>query len=361
MKLRIENFKSVEILEMELAPVTLLVGPPAGGKSNILDAIALIGYFNRINLLNEEYENNECYLESPPELLRISEHQHLFRYENLDQRIKIELKDKIFASLCLEYKEGLLHLSFNDVLIPSSNLYFYEVKSKIKEVKDKITFLDSRLYAFDRYGLAGKISDYVKGSQTSPYPLHVLSELGRNLPQISASAKDIIIDFNETLLSQIGAKIEFRILKEGRVALFDYYYEVDSSQLSDTLFRILYYLLALRSGINYAKLYGLERRFFILLEEPEAHSFPYFFNMLCEKAKEASKVAYVVITTHNPLLISKLWDKISELKTYYICRDESGRTSSFELDLQKLALDLAGPEELLLLPVNEVIEKYTKH
>jgi len=55
--LRVSNFKSIEELELELAPLTILIGPPASGKSNILDSIALAGYFNRILLLNKEYGN----------------------------------------------------------------------------------------------------------------------------------------------------------------------------------------------------------------------------------------------------------------------------------------------------------------
>ncbi len=38
MRIIIENFKSVGRTELELGPVTFLIGPPAGGKSNIMDA-----------------------------------------------------------------------------------------------------------------------------------------------------------------------------------------------------------------------------------------------------------------------------------------------------------------------------------
>jgi len=40
-KISIENFKSIEKLELELKPgVNLLVGPNASGKTNILEAIS---------------------------------------------------------------------------------------------------------------------------------------------------------------------------------------------------------------------------------------------------------------------------------------------------------------------------------
>ncbi|RZN44295.1 MAG: DUF2813 domain-containing protein, partial [Methanophagales archaeon ANME-1-THS] len=41
-KIKIGNFKSIEKLEIELAPLTIFVGPNASGKSNILEAIAIL-------------------------------------------------------------------------------------------------------------------------------------------------------------------------------------------------------------------------------------------------------------------------------------------------------------------------------
>jgi len=38
----------------------------------------------------------------------------------------------------------------------------------------------------------------------------------------------------------------------------------------------------------------------------EAHTFPYFFEVLVEDIRMVSEMAYVVLTTHNPLLMSKL-------------------------------------------------------
>jgi len=47
LKIKIKNFKSIRNAELELAPLTILIGPPASGKSNILDSIGLLGYFHR--------------------------------------------------------------------------------------------------------------------------------------------------------------------------------------------------------------------------------------------------------------------------------------------------------------------------
>lgn len=41
-KIKIGNFKSIEDLELELAPLTIFVGPNASGKSNVLESIAIL-------------------------------------------------------------------------------------------------------------------------------------------------------------------------------------------------------------------------------------------------------------------------------------------------------------------------------
>jgi AAA15 family ATPase/GTPase len=58
-KLEIENFKSIQKLKLDLSDLTILIGPPASGKSNILDALALMGYINRFRVLDREYKHDE--------------------------------------------------------------------------------------------------------------------------------------------------------------------------------------------------------------------------------------------------------------------------------------------------------------
>jgi AAA15 family ATPase/GTPase len=41
-RLRISNFRSMDDVDFELSPLTVLVGPNAAGKSNILDALQFV-------------------------------------------------------------------------------------------------------------------------------------------------------------------------------------------------------------------------------------------------------------------------------------------------------------------------------
>lgn len=96
---------------------------------------------------------------------------------------------------------------------------------------------------------------------------------------------------------------------------------------------------------NYAKLHGLEKKLVILLEEPEAHIFPFLIDYLVKYIEGALNTAYIVVATHNPLLVSTLWDKLQNVKTYYIYRDPAGATAATELNVEKLAEEMVFPEE----------------
>ena len=58
------------------------------------------------------------------------------------------------------------------------------------------------------------------------------------------------------------------------------------------------------------------------------------------------------------MLVSRLWDKFKEVKTYYVYRDDKGSTRVTELDVSKLAKELVTSEDILLSSPTEVVEKY---
>ena len=48
-KVKIGNFKSIEELELQLAPLTIFVGPNSSGKSNVLESIAILAQTTRLD------------------------------------------------------------------------------------------------------------------------------------------------------------------------------------------------------------------------------------------------------------------------------------------------------------------------
>ncbi|MGC8983590.1 MAG: AAA family ATPase, partial [Desulfurococcaceae archaeon] len=151
---------------------------------------------------------------------------------------------------------------------------------------------------------------------------------------------------------------ELKLMRDGSIRVFDSDAEVDAALLSDSILRILYSVLAILSVRDYVKLYGLEGRFVLALEEPEAHLFPFLVDMLSEHVAKVLGEVYVVVSTHNPLLLSSFWDKVSGIKTYYVYRDQLGSTRVAEIDVSTMAKNLVTTDELLLTPPSEVVKKY---
>ncbi len=53
MKLWLKGFKTFDQLSLTLKPLTVLIGPPASGKSNLLEALALLGLPHKILMLKK--------------------------------------------------------------------------------------------------------------------------------------------------------------------------------------------------------------------------------------------------------------------------------------------------------------------
>ncbi len=371
MRVSISNFRSIEDLEIELAPLTILIGPPAGGKSNILDAIELIGYFNKFLMLDSEYGGDVNHLEGLLSLLRFNEQKNLFRNEDISRPITISISnEEVALNTKIFFEGGSIRLYVNDKNVPWDLKTFQvasmQLKSSLASAIEEKPF-EARLYAYDRYGLSIQscalppcgFHIYLRGTSSRPYPRNVLSELGWNAPIVIKSTPSVVRDVNSIVEEYIG-KVEVKILRSGVIAIFDHDVEVEANAVSDTIFRSLYYLLAIQSTKNYVKMYGLEKRYMLLLEEPESHLFPYFIDLLTQYISEILDIAYVVITTHNPLLVSMLWDKVRNIKTYYVFRDRLGTTKLKEIDIKKLSSEIVTAEELLRVKPGEVLEKYIR-
>ncbi|MEG3842225.1 AAA family ATPase [Microcoleus sp. herbarium14] len=85
-EVRIENYKSIQKLKLELGRVTVLIGENGCGKSNILEAIALASAAADDKLDNEFLASRGIRV-TEPQLMRSA-----FESENLEKEIKIDIK-----------------------------------------------------------------------------------------------------------------------------------------------------------------------------------------------------------------------------------------------------------------------------
>jgi len=84
-EIRIENYKSIQQLKLELGRVTVLIGENGGGKSNILEAIALTAAAAS-DKLDNEFLAPRGIRETEPQLMRAA-----FDKNNVTKNIKISL------------------------------------------------------------------------------------------------------------------------------------------------------------------------------------------------------------------------------------------------------------------------------
>jgi predicted ATPase len=358
-KLEIENFKSIQKLKLDLSDLTILIGPPASGKSNILDALALMGYINRFRVLDREYKNNASNLEPLSSIVRFREPYQLFKNYNLTETIRLKILGDIDLDYEISYTTGIPKITINNKPLPwDLRTLRADPMSEIQNFVKTLPIFESRLYGFDRYGLISDVY-FLSLSRIRDYPSYILSEMGWNIPYIIRRHIKVINNINDILREHIGEKIELKVRKTGEILIFDNDNEIELVGISETILRVLYTLLALESSQFYAKYYNFEKKLIVLLEEPEAHVFPYFIDIIADSIDQALVSTYVIISTHNPILISRLWDYVKNVKTYYVYRNSIGFTSVRELDIEKMAEDLKTTEDILIESPSEILEKYT--
>jgi hypothetical protein len=365
----VEGFKSVESVEFELGDLTILLGPPAAGKSNILDALGIVGYLHRFKLLDKEYANNASNLEPLTLIARFQEVSQLFRYNNISRPIRIRVSGNISLNYEISYASGSLKVVVNEKPLPwDLHTLEYGPMSELQNIAKQIPALETRLYGFDRHGLASgtcirpqpcglhlRLSNVSNANDT---PVSVLSELGWNAPFILRRHQSVVRGINDVLREYVGEKVEVKLRRSGEVLIFDYDSEVDAVGVSESIYRTLYTILALKSSHYYVKNYGIEKKYIALLEEPEAHVFPYFLDLIVDSIRELVSDAYVLVTTHNPLFASLLSDRVENTRVFYVYRCPGGSTCAKELDIGKMAEDVVGFEDILRKPPSEVLEKY---
>ncbi|AKT35680.1 AAA domain [Pyrobaculum sp. WP30] len=359
MEVSISHYKSIEKAQMKLGKVTVLLGSPAAGKSNVLEAIALATYFDRYAF----------YVDREPlsRLVRTDDVSNLFTFYDLTKTIEISINtDKWRRSLRIYFQQGL-RLKLNDTEVPITryakvpirSLYLFSYSgSEYGIVPDKVDKLlgvlgenvITRLYGFDRFK-DDVIKSIVNGVEVEA-PQNLLREDGKNFGLVAKKQLEVIRDVSAELAEL--SRVEVKLLDDGRVVVFDNHIAMKPSAISDSVFRILYILVGLSSAIFFTKLHGLEGRTVVLLEEPEGQLFPQFFNLLVKYIAKFSEVGYVVITTHNPILVSLLRDRL-DVTLYYVYRGDGGLTEVAELDKDKLAEELVTSEDILFMKPREVL------
>ena len=344
MEIKISNYKSVGKVQMKLERVTVLLGPPAAGKSNVLEAIALATYFDRFALYSD--------VEPLSKLVRTDDIRGLFQHYGT-KAVEVGIDGGKWRRLLRIYSQRGLRLELNgaDVPITPSSRSPQFLCNGIGYVINEAKLLGplreraaARLYGFDRF--RDSIVKSMVGGVEAEMPHVFLREDGRNFGLAAKKHPEVFRDVNAEL-EELG--VEAVLLGDGRVAVLDRH---TVERPPDSLLRVLYYLVGLSSAESFARLHGLEDKAIVLLEEPETH--PKLLHLLVKYIAKFSEVGYALITTHNPILVSLLRDKLN-VALYYVYRGDGGLTEVAELDKDKMAEELTTAEDIIFMKPREVL------
>lgn len=325
--LEVNNFKSIKDIKIDCKRINVFIGEPNVGKSNILEALSLF--------CAPLSEDGNKFLK---EYIRFEKHRNLF-YDN-DRKNNIKVKTNIGEVYIREQANGndifemyigeddFMKYVYNN-LGKSAYLLNQDLPKTMKE-ENNLFAIKSFIHSFgDNYVQTLPISYNIpfkryifrndKATNTHPFQGHLTQPFGDNLyrvlennPKLFEEVSHFFIHFGlDLLIDTEYNKLEIQKKIGTRV------YKIPYSLAADTLRRIIFYLAAIETNDDAI----------LLLEEPEAHSFPPYVSMLAEKIIE-SKNNQFFVATHSPYMLTEFIEKGGRDEvSIFICNYENYETN----------------------------------
>lgn len=334
-KLNISNFKSIKEAQLDIEPVTLLIGPQSGGKSNTLEALGFLtylayggdpsSYFRWSSLASLSYMMVE-----PQSLIEVIVGR---------TRLTIELKfnpDYLIVSIKSDgiplsdisytyqgYPTGWSMRATSETLDPLLRVRFYRFTGRLGVLKPGVS-IEPRGFVIDRIRERKRelYDSIVKSTLIPPHGDNLMVLIQYN-EEVSDLTKSILIgrvecdDVVLTLIPSVGGPPlrTITLTRKLRERI------ITSLPLELTSEGILQYLMVTLS-LNTKPPQDIPELLpdIVLLEEPEAHMFPYLIDdMLREILRAVESGVYTIISTHNPYLLVRTIEKIpkDKLAIYY--------------------------------------------
>lgn len=288
-ELQIRNFKSIKDLSISCKKLNVFIGEPNSGKSNIIEALALQSQSAVGKELNRA----------------------IFRYKTIgdlfydfDINSPIEVFTKMRTSLSYAIRENRA---------PENQFNFYLDKTEAKDepikfqhngtvqsqvYHGKLPTTDVHYYEYKR------LTTFEYG-----YQPHLSVPFGENLPGLLLANNDYkqwVSDFlkeKNLTLTLRPTENDINVSKFINGAIYSYPY----FSISETLQRIIFYSIAIKSNSNSI----------LLFDEPETNTFPFYTKFLAERIA-LDETNQFFLTTHNPYLLISLIEK-TKFKDLNVC------------------------------------------
>lgn len=213
-KIKIENFKSIKNLEIELAPLTIFVGPNGSGKTSILQAIALMSQASTSNFsLISARKGNLVDFEDKNSFFHNKKTRHWLSLGFEAQLIKNEPRDiKDGVSKDLESCKELLPSELINFLkdLYEKNIKTVEYVNKIKKGDDENEYIFEHTYSIDgvRTGCTSernKVISFPGEVNLSGWSPTFLAIPQWNLPPIGTKDSEFFKILSKILRKKIGS------------------------------------------------------------------------------------------------------------------------------------------------------------
>lgn len=309
----IKNFKSIKHLRLDCKRVNIFIGKPNVGKSNILEALGMLGI---TAIESRKYMDSSVRYESTDQLFfdsntseKISISTSLVESSlKLDERINW-LPDNIYVFDWLIKKQilnsdGGLHRSFDlgeDGIVKATSAGTFTNREDRDHFKSSI---ESPIRKYDFRNLTEFKNSFSR---------YLLPPHGQNLYEVINRNSLLWNEFAKLFLEQ---GLEFILSDANRTFVLQKKEGIKAKQypffsIADTFRRFMFYITAIESNKNSV----------LVLEEPEVHSFPPYTKALAHRIASHDENQYF-ISTHSPYILQTLISEVDEADlavyiTYY--------------------------------------------
>jgi len=307
-RIKIKNFKSIKDMNLELGRINIFIGEPNTGKTNILEALSLLSW--------SQYRKNY----NLKDFVRLKNLSNLYYDNILDEPIEIDVWDnKLQLKMEILFSNGSFKF---DIRLDHHTPTTICTMDYAGNMKENLNFSQDILKAIKLYKF--------KESESFPIekPGYLLPPYGDNLFAVALGSKklrDTLTEFIENFKYRLVFKMQektFEIQKQIENLIFEFPYNT----LSDTVRRLMFYLIAMESNKDSA----------LIFEEPEAYSFPFYTKQLGELIA-FNEVNQYFIATHNPYLLSAICEKApKEDVAVFLISLEDYNTEVKKLDLEEI-------------------------
>jgi predicted ATPase len=351
-KITIENYKSVQQLELELGRVTVLIGANGSGKSNILEAIAFSSAAANYKLDNEFLTSRGIRVTDNPEFMRSA-----FDKANVTKEIKISIQGQAENTyrVKLQKKNDEPYSSWIDKGDTDSYEFFKQFVDNHQTIDKNInkTQLTQRIY--ERFLI--DISETIKLVEFLIYApenssLRTFKEerhiqpLGINGEGLFKLLKVLSSPKNKSRLAEVKDKLklidwfgDFDVAKnlapyERRIQIKDKYLDkklayFDQNSSNEGFLFLLFYLCLFVSS---------DTPSFFAIDNIEASLNPKLCSQLMIELTALAKKykKQVIFTTHSPAILDGLNLNDANQKLYVVSRNNTGQTKVKRVNKPKL-------------------------